>query len=237
MNEMRQPPPQRPKPKQAVQELKQKSPQHEPFFNKEKFNKANVIGFVILALGVLALLFVGSIAYKKLFGTDDEIAQSDIDEFRQAGRQSEDRVANRAAGEQPREAYRRQKEITEREIRETWETRLNDGRALLEIGKGRYRFILIPDNTQVKLRYYSNGNYTLVDDLILLQPDFKIGPPDSQTFEYKLLTRSKMPVMASKHKGKLVWQEPTEEAQIYVPPYHPILNRTKDKIVVWSVLE
>ena len=233
MNEPRQPQQKKIKPKK-------KTPQQEPFFNKEKFTKANLIGVGVLALGVLALLFVGSIAYKKLFGAEDEISQSDIDEFRQAGEERETRAVNRAAGEKPKQTYKRQKSISEREIRETWETRFLKGRGLLEIGKGRYRFILIPDNTsntQAKVRYYSNGTYKLEDDIIHLQPDFVIEPPESQNFDYKILTRSKMPVMASKHKGQLIWQVPAADVRVYVPPYHPILNRAKDKIVVWNVLE
>lgn len=203
--------------------------------NNLKINKSNLIGFAVLGVGVLVLLLVGYSSYQKFNKSNDAISQNDIDDFKRGGDRSS-QVPNRAAGEKPKKTYKRQKSISERQIAQTWETHIKAGRALLEIGKGKYRFILIPSAAS-KTRYYSHGNYTIQDDIIVLQPDLAWGAPDSTTHEYKLLTRSKMPVMAAKYKGKLIWQVPPPEVSIYVPPYHPILNRAKDKIVVWSILE
>jgi len=196
-------------------------------------NKSNVIGVVVLSLGILVLLLVSYFAYQKFYEPVDKIAQSDIDAFRQGGGE---RGVNRAAGEKPANKYKKQKSISERQIRETWEAPLINGRGLLEIGKGKYRFIIIPTDRS-QSRYYSKGSYKLEDNLIILEPNLLWPAPDSSEYKYTLLTRSTMPVMASKHKGKLVWQVPTGDVSIYVPPYHPILDRAKDKIVVWSVLK
>lgn len=198
-------------------------------------NKSNLIGLGVLGLGVFVLLFVGYVSYQRFGGGGDEIAQNNIDDFKREGRRSS-QAPNRAAGEKPTTAYKRQKSISEKQIAETWETLLNEGSALLEIGKGKYRFILMPSDPS-STRSYSNGTYTIKDDIIILEPDLSRGAPESRTHKYKLLTRSKMPLMVAKYKGKLIWQVPPPEVRVYVPPYHPILNRAKDKIVVWSVLE
>ncbi len=196
----------------------------------------NLIGVVILGLGALALIMVGYLAYQKLYSSDvsDKVQQNDVDLFKKAGR-----VANRAAGEKPtseKTTYKRQKSISEKEISGAWQARLKNEKALLEMKKGKYRLIIIP-NKASKKRYYSNGDYKIQDGIVMLMPDLNRGPPESETFKYSVLTRSKMPLMAVKYKGKLIWQVPPRDIKIYVPPYHPVLNRAEDKIVVWSVLE
>ena len=117
-----------------------------------------------------------------------------------------------------------------------WQARLKNQQALLEMKKGKYELIIVPSGGS-KTHYYSKGAYVLEDDIVILTPDLNKSPPKGEGIRYSILTRSDMPVMAAKYKGKLIWQVPPPDINIYVPPYHPVLDRGQDKIVVWSVLE
>lgn len=199
--------------------------------------KSDLIGIAILGVGVIALLVVGYMVYLKFSPPSSEgnnIAQDDIEDFKRSGR-----APNRAAGEKPvseKGKYKRQKSISEKELSGAWRTNLEKEQALLEIGDGKYRLVLIY-NRKPKIRYYSNGDYKIQDDIIILTPDLNSSSPESDVARYSVLTRTDMPVMASKYKGKLIWQEPPSDIDMYVPPRHPILDRDEDKIVVWDVLE
>ena len=199
--------------------------------------KQNKIGFAILGLGVLAALLVGMLAYKTLTDTSSghqgpEISQEEINAFKQSGAPQE----QAAVRQETRQSYKRQKSISENQIVGAWDTRINGARVLLQLQKGTYRIIVIYDNPAAA-RWYSNGTYEMRDDLLILTPNLDWGPPKNSRFGYRVLTRGTMPVAVSKHKGRLIWQVPGPDADIYVPNYHPILSETKDKIAVWRVLK
>ena len=199
--------------------------------------KANILGIAVLGVGVLAVLIVGVLAYRSLsFSADGQgaqISREEINAFKEAEPIFEE---EQAAEEKPKPTYKRQKSISERQIVGSWDTQIKGGRALLQLQGGTYRLIIVMDNPAAS-RWYSNGTYTLQDDLLVLSPNMKWGPPKSKRFGYRVLTRSNMPVMVSKNRGNLVWQVPGPDADIYVPNYHPMLNLTEDKIAVWDVLK
>jgi len=192
---------------------------------KITLNKTNLIGFGILALGLLALIWVGSMVYNRFASPSNEsqLSQSDIDEFKNSST-----APNRAAGERPPQddtpQYKRQKSISAKAMAGTWQAQMKNG--------------VIPDKTSLQ-RFYSNGKFEIKDDIVVLRSDFKIPPPASQReYRYQVLTRGSMPVSAGIHRGKLIWQAPPEDVRgIYVPPFHPVLNRMKGKVAVWEPLK
>lgn len=201
--------------------------------------KTNIVGLAVLGFGVLAALIVGILAYQTLAPSGEEsrqqqVSKEEIKEFKQTPLFQE---GTRALRQQPKPSYERQKKsISEKQIVGSWDTRINEGRALLQLQGGTYRLIIVMDNPAAS-RWYSNGTYIMQDDILILEPNLKWGPPKSRKYGYRVLSKSKMPVMVSKHKGKMVWQVPGPEANIYVPNYHPLLSLTQDKIAVWGVLK
>ena len=194
----------------------------------------NKIGFPILGLGVVLFILVAMLVVKKLGGQDASnqgvIRQEEVDAFKN---QSVESVQS-APGQ--KKITRRKKNIAESEIVGAWDTRIKGARALFQLNRGKYKLIIVPDNGYSS-RLYSNGNYTLEGDLLMLRPDLSFAAPESQKFSYSILTRSRFPVVVAKHKGRLVWQVPGNEYDVYIPSHHPFLNRAKDKIAVWKVLK
>ena len=194
----------------------------------------NKIGIAILALGLVLFVLVVMLAVKK-FGGDvpgnqSVITQEEIDTFKSQSTESVERKT------QKKPIIKRQKKISENDIAGAWDSRTQEGRALLQLNEGKYKIIIVPSNRGPS-RWYSNGTYTLDEGLLTLMPDLSIPAPQSDRFQYRVLTRSKFPVAVAKHKGRLIWQVPGDEYDVYVPTHHPYLNRVKDKIAVWKVLK
>jgi hypothetical protein len=196
----------------------------------------NKIGIIVLAIGIVAFFAVAGIAYQK-FMMPSEIERVAEDEARaQAPSQAQKRQQQIETAQTISNAsVNRQKDIEKQEIRGTWETRLLEGRALLQIKKNTYQIIVVMDNPAAS-RWYSNGRYELTEDLLMLKPDMKMRPPEAGRVPYRVLTRSNFPVLVSKQGEKLLWRVPGDDADVYVPNYHPFLNLVKDKISVWSVM-
>lgn len=199
--------------------------------------RINIVGMAILGVGLLAVLLVGVLVYRTLAGPSAdnngvEISREEINSFKQETL-SESSATSKKQGNA---SFKRQKSISEKQVIGSWSTRIQGGRALLQIEGGTYRLIIVMDNPAAS-RWYSNGRYTLQDDLLMLAPNLAWGAPQSKKYGYRVLTRAKMPVIVSKHKGRLVWQIPGPDADVYVPNYHPLLSQTRDKIAVWSVLK
>ena len=73
---------------------------------------------------------------------------------------------------------------------------------------------------------------------MVLSPNLKLGPPKSkQEYRYRILTRGSIPVAASLHEGKLVFQSPPDDAGVYIPSYNPILSRGTRNVVVWTLFK
>lgn len=202
---------------------------------------SNKIGLGIVVFGVVAFLFVLNLAYQQFFGSSYtggssqiEVSREELNAFKQTS--LEDETERQPERQEPAPVFKAQKSISDKNITGAWDARLNSARALLQIQGGRYQIIIIPDNS-ASARLYSKGTYTLEDGLLLLVPNLEWGPPKSDRFAYRVLTRADIPVSVSKHSGKLIWQVPGPEVDIYVPTRHPILSETKHKIAVWNALK
>ena len=194
----------------------------------------NKIGVAILGLGLVLFILVAMLAVKKLGGQEASnqgaISQEEVEAFKNQSAESSKQKTEKTKAIKP------QKKISESEITGAWDARIEDGRALLQLSKGKYKLIVVPDN-KYSSRWYSNGAYSLQKGLLMLRPDLSVPAPDSKKFTYRILTRSKFPVSVAKHKGRLIWQVPSDEYDVYVPNHHPFLSRAKDKIAVWKVLK
>ena len=190
------------------------------------FKNKSVIGYLIFGVGVLALITVGYFSYKKFF-----VSSNSND-----GPAYKSRLNTAAAPQDNRQSFARQKVITTQEIVGTWQAPMDGAKGFLELTKGKYRiFIMVAGSSNV--RYYSFGSYTIKEDVLILQPDTQKAPSNDPRYDYRLLTQAKMPVMAVRVKDKMVWQVPSGDVRIYVPPRHPFFRRTKDEIAIWSRLK
>lgn len=195
--------------------------------------KQNPIALAIFGLGVLGFIYVLFLAISTFTGGDavqdtTPISQQDVNDFKNAEN-------NQAAVVQKQPTYKRQKKIKEKEIVGAWDATLGTARALLQLNEGTFRLIII-DSSGFNTRFYINGTYTLRDDLLVLEPDPRSKPP-SEKYNYQILTRSNLPVTVAKYKGKMIWQIPGSDVDVYVPNNHAVLDRAPNKIAVWSVLK
>lgn len=195
----------------------------------------NPIALAIFGISLLAFAYACILAIKTFSGggsTEEtvRISQDELDEFKNAG-------ARQVQKEEPVKSFKRQRRIKEKQITGVWDAKLGNARGLLQMKDGGFRLILI-DRTSSSLRYYINGTYTLQEDILLFNPDVRQVPP-SEKYDYQILTRSEFPVMVSKHKGKMVWQEISDDVDVdvYVPNNHAVLDRAKNGIAVWSALK
>lgn len=200
---------------------------------KELFQqlKHNKQGVAVLAVGLIAVLAVSILAIQK-FSTNINVSNDTKKSFQEI--QAQEFIQKEPP--KPKRVFARQKSISESDIEGSWNARLEEARALLQMRGRTYKLIVVNDNP-VEARFYSNGTYILKNDLLVLTPNLEWGPPKSRRYRYNVLMRSNLPVIVSKHKGKLVWQLPGPEADIYVPNFHQILSRTEDDIAVWDVLK
>lgn len=203
---------------------------------KEKLN-SNLLGLFVLIFGVFVFLVVSYLAYQKISSSpSDEVilAEEDVNSFKNAT--AVNRADPRSQKPTKKKAYKRQNSISEKEMAGVWEARIKSGKALLEMNNGTYRLVIIQSNSG-DIRYYSNGDYKIENDLVILSPNRKFAAPQDGQYSYRFLTASNMPVIVAKYKGKLIWQEPPSDVDIYVPPYHPVLDFSDDKILVWNSLD
>jgi len=176
-------------------------------------------------MGLVVVAVVSLLAANSFIAGDGEVSPK---------QQSE--VVIQETPPKPKRSFKRQTSITETEIEGSWRARLDGMQALLQMRGRTYKLIVVPDNP-VEARYYSNGTYVLKDDLLIMMPNMKWGPPKSRRFAYDVLTLSDLPVLVSKHEEKLVWQLPSYDSDVYVPNFHQILSRTEDNIAVWDILK
>lgn len=196
----------------------------------------NKLALSIVLGGVLAFATVGVMAYQIFFGSGAgaEISQEDMRVLQNTPSQAENITAPPSEDQKIKKELKRQKSISENQITGSWIVPLKDGQGLVQLSGGTYRLIIVPSTGS---RWYSNGRYTLKDDLLMLKPNLEWGAPQSNKFNYLLLTRGNIPVMVSLYEGRMVWQSPSADMDIYVPPSHPFLTLTREGIAVWRVLK
>lgn len=198
--------------------------------------KDNPVLLAVAALVVLILLYLlllGTRSFINQFQSDGDspLSRQEIRDFQNT---QDAQTTNQVT--QNRRQVKRQKDIKESQITGAWDATLDQGgRALLQLKEGTFRLIIV-ERDAINIRFYMNGSYTLEEDILTFKPDSR-SPPPSDKFDYRMLTRSNMPVMIGKYRGRMVWQRPPPEANIYVPNQHAILSRVPNEIAVWNILK
>ena len=193
--------------------------------------KENRLGVVILAVGLIALIYMGTQAYIKFFGggegnsslytsADVPIA---VPEYVQID-------------EKKKPQFSRELDIQKTEVEGSWDAQGIGGRALLQFKNGQYTFVFLY-NEQAAINIYSIGTYELKNDLMILTPDRNTARGQKQFPDYRTLTRSRFPLAVTKKGRKLVLYKPDRSFDVYVPPRHAFLNLMPDEVGRFSVLK
>jgi len=193
--------------------------------------KENRLGVIILIIGFFALVTVMAMAFGRLGG------QKSAEEFYQS-QQGEIIIppAYIAPVKNEKPKYKRQTDITQDAIQGAWEIKIKNGKALLQINKGLYKIAIIMDGGGLP-NLYSVGQYSMRDDLLIFEPNTDYRIAQNEFRGYRILTRSKFSVMVLKKGKKLIFQKPTRDMGVYVPPRHPLLHLTEDNVAEFNLLK
>ena len=208
--------------------------------------KENRIGAVILLIGLIAFLFVSVQALNRFVFSDGQSNQIEYDRedvatenFRNVSPEAVAQIRQRQqeAKRQEKLKYDRQQDILEASIQGSWEFNGPKFRYLLQLWKGGYKMIFIPQKNSDELYKYSVGHYSLKKDVLILKP-VRSYPQAKEEFPgYRPLTRSAFPFLVARQGSRLILQKPTRNAGVYVPPRHPVLVDIPDEVAVFSPLK
>ncbi|MEM9470257.1 MAG: hypothetical protein AAF988_08855 [Pseudomonadota bacterium] len=208
--------------------------------------KENRVGTVILLVGLIAFLFVSVQALNHFVFSSGKSNQIEYDReeittenFRNVSPEAVAQIRQRQqeAKRQEKLKYDRQQDILEASIQGSWQFNGPKFRYLLQLWKGGYKMILIPQKDSGERYRYSVGNYSLKKDVLILDP-VRSYPKAREEFPgYDVLTLSRFPFLVALQGSRLVLQKPTRNAGVYVPPRHPVLVDIPDEVAVFSPLK
>ena len=201
--------------------------------------KHNIVGYAILLLGIVSFLAVSVIGYKTFFTETKKV--SSIKKRKLSSPKPKVSKKINSALEKLLSAPRQQSILLNSLVGQ-WVASTQKGVCLFKINKqGGYRIILIEKRKEGKTkRIYSQGNFTMEEDIIQFTPDRSIKPP-IRPGEGKIysrnLTVSGFPVMVSRHSEQLIWKRPSKDVKIYVPNDHPVLRHMDENIAIFKRLK
>ena len=216
--------------------------------------ESRFVGYMVLGLGVVAVIAVLMIAASKFGGKQDAqplsqtpmSAQNNVvapnqlvDDKNLQARVAQDLLSGMkpvtATPVKPvakKELYfRREPDLNAPDIEGAWQTMISKSTAVLQMNGGTYQ-IVIADPKEYSRRLYSAGTYKVLEDIILLTPRLDWPAPQAPKgtdVNYAPITSAEFPVVAAIKSGKMLWQNPpSSETRIYVPramPCMPIPGR------------
>lgn len=209
--------------------------------------KENRIGAVILLIGLFSFVFVSISALNRFSPSRDGIkdgrviydqeASVQADNFRNVSPQLIKEIEKKQSTDTEKLKFDRQQNIQESEIQGAWNLNTDKYRYLIQLSKGQYKLVMIPERGVSGSFYYSVGRYTIQNDLLILNPIKYYEQAEKEFPGYRVLTKSKFPVLVSRKGGSLIMQVPGRAAGVYVPPRHPLLRNMTDQVAVFSKLQ
>jgi hypothetical protein len=211
-------------------------PRHRPAPHPPS-QESRFIGYVVLGFGALAVIAVLMLA----FGGSNDVELT-AEQTALGEELTRIEAPSEAEAQKPQQKLylKRQKKIDADDMQGGWQAVIGDYLTVLQIQKGAFQIIMaLPDPNRPR-KYYS-GTYRILDDLIVLKPEFKWGapkrPPGSD-ITYTRLTASSFPMIVGFDKGNMVWQNaPRSETRVYVPPRSPLLSGTNMDYIIWKKMD
>ena len=222
--------------------------------------ESRFVGYMVLGLGVVAVIAVLMIAASKFGGKQDAqplsqtpmSAQNNVvtpnqpvDDKNLQARVAQDLLSGMkpvtATPVKPvakKELYfRREPDLNAPDIEGAWQTMISKSTAVLQMNGGTYQ-IVIADPKEYSRRLYSAGTYKVLEDIILLTPRLDWPAPQAPKgtdVNYAPITSAEFPVVAAIKSGKMLWQNPpSSETRIYVPRAMPLLLDVTQGYIVWQ---
>lgn len=210
------------------------------------------VGVVVLGFGVVAVAATIMLALHVRNGapsaadkpSPEEIAQQEKEDMTQSLQSMKSEPLEEKQPEVQVSAER-QKKIKEKDIVGLWQTKIDGGKAVLQIENGIYRIIVSFDNKNLERRF-SNGTYRMIGDILVLSPRSDWGAPEDKNNpdaanNYRALTGSDFPVLVSRQGGKTIWMGANDAedipSDVYVPNINPFLTLIQSGVAVWEPLD
>ncbi len=202
-------------------------------------HESRFIGYLVLGLGVIAVISVLILAFSGGVDTNEPLPDPTVTANLQSGL-SKDAGKVAEAGNTKALSMSRQKGIDAGDLAGGWQASIGDYVAVMQISKGLFQIIMAHPNAALP-RLYSSGSYSMIDDIVVLQPrgDWKapaVAPGSG--IKYERLTRGQYPMIVGFKDGTMVWQNvPQGETRTYVPPRSPLLLNPDKDYIVWKKLD
>ncbi|MEM7618212.1 MAG: hypothetical protein AAF244_02395 [Pseudomonadota bacterium] len=192
--------------------------------------KENRLGVIVLCVGALALIWVLFSAYNKFTGTVDTTEYY----TQQPAEAPKPEYVQEQKPEKPK--YKVQSDIEEANIIGAWDGQAENGRVLLQLSNGIYKFAFV-SRTNAKPNIYSMGTYRLNNGILHLQPGSDYKAAQKEFPGYHNLTRSPFPISVVRRGNRLILQRPDQSSGVYVPPVHHMLKLMPDELAVLEPLK
>ncbi len=214
--------------------------------------EAQWIGLLVLGFGALCILAVGFFIFGHMRGgaqdgdaaVQQQLSQNNQSNALQQTKKTEpDDVRTelsrsldsiRDSGAVRKKSAGQDAEVTEAQIRGSWETIMKKNMTgIMDLSKGRYRIILASDSAAT-YRFFSNGTYEVVaKNILILNPSPGAQAPNDG-FLYRQLYNQSFSVQIKRDGDYMLWSRPPASAPGRNPANHPLLRLADDNIMIWK---
>lgn len=199
--------------------------------------QSQLVGYVVLGAGVLAVIGVLMLAFSGNAPTSVPEPSPQVAESLQEDISRQTLAPNKSAAPpaQPKLVLKRQK-VSAGSLTGGWKALIGDYIAVIQMDKGAYQVILAHADPVVP-RLYSSGTYALMDDIITLSPrsDWKAPtPPAGSGIRYERLTRGDYSMIAGFKDGAMIWQNVPDDEKRLSASRSPLLLEQDDDYIVWK---
>lgn len=213
------------------------------FFSSRTIKQLNPkhVGYVVLAFGLGAFLFVFSLGIGKWYGVGPFSSLKKRVGTRAELAAFQDLAAPSALSQsREQEAFvpPRDRDLDPARIEGQWQAEIGEYLGLLSVKGGGYQILLAPIDPS-SARIYSSGTYTFKEGLLVLSPrlDWPAPHPPSaqQEIPYRNLTLSSFPFLVIMDGSAMLWSNPLpDEPAIYVPQKNPLFLTTNLQTLSWT---
>lgn len=232
--------PQRPRTRPPQQQARRRPPPP-PRSAESKF-----IGYLVLGFGVIAVIAVLLLAYMgNNSGPDLDVAEPATEQTQQIATTMGTRF-NPPAAPAPKPKpenvlhFKRQPNFKAAQMEGNWKGTIGMYTAVLQINDGVYQVILAATDRPAMPRFYSSGQYAVLEDMLSFTPRMDWPPPvtKNQTINYQPITRAPFYMISAFYEGKMVWQNvPSDERRVPGFANPPLFMSEKVDYVVWQKMD
>lgn len=236
------PPEQPPRPRtRPPQSQARRRPPPSPRSSESKF-----IGYLVLGFGLIAVIAVLLLAFM------GKNSGSGLDVAAPTGEQTQDITttmtrrftppAAPAPAPKPEKVlhFKRQPNFKAAQMEGNWKGAIGMYTAVLQINDGVYQVILAATDRPAMPRFYSSGQYAVLEDILSFTPRVDWPPPttNNQSISYQSITRAPFYMISAFYEGKMVWQNvPPDERRVLGFANPPLFMSESVDYVVWQKMD